>query len=304
MAVWFEKVRQLLKRCRFSLFIPGKVDEWFSQHVDSSRRTRLTHHLEVSLKPVGGRDQGVSDMTREMIPTQCDGAGTLDMESQERVGFLLNAALCKERAKAERRCGERKSKRVLVWFLSLAAWLPAQAQTPTINPNGFVNAATGRNASSIPVTARGTIVSIYGNNLAGVTLTANGFPLPRDLGGVQVMLGSIPAPLLFVSPNQINAQVPFELLDVSSVDLVVQNGNENSAALQVTLLAQDPGIFVAIKSGLPVSPANPVFAGDSITILGAGLGAVLPPVLSGEPGPSNPLAIVAITPVVKLAGRR
>jgi uncharacterized protein (TIGR03437 family) len=107
------------------------------------------------------------------------------------------------------------------------------------------------------------------------------------LGGVQVMFGSIPAPLLFVSPNQINAQVPFELLDVSSVDLVVQNGNENSAALQVTL--RDPGIFVAIKSGLPVSPANPVFAGDSITIWATGLGAVLPPVPSGEPGPSNPI---------------
>jgi IPT/TIG domain len=194
------------------------------------RRTRLIHHLEVSLKLVGGRDQGVSDMTREMIPTHCGGAGFLEMQSQERVGFLLNAALREERAKAERRCGERKSKRVLAWLLCSAACLPAQAQTPVINLNGFVNAATGRNASSIPVTARGTIVSIYGNNLAGVPLTANGFPLPRDLGGVHVMFGSIPAPLLFVSPNQINAQVPFELPDVSSVDLVVQNGNENSAA--------------------------------------------------------------------------
>src|SRR5665213_610243 len=96
---------------------------------------------------------------------------------------------------------------------------PAQAQIPTINLDGLVNAATGRSASSIPVTARGTIVSIYGHNFSSVALTANGFPLPKELGGVQVSFGSLPAALLDVSPSQINAQVPFELPDVSSVDL-------------------------------------------------------------------------------------
>ena len=47
-----------------------------------------------------------------------------------------------------------------------------------------LNAATGRSASSIPVAARGSTVSIYGNDLARVTLTANSFPLPTVLGGV------------------------------------------------------------------------------------------------------------------------
>jgi uncharacterized protein (TIGR03437 family) len=187
-------------------------------------------------------------------------------------------------------------------LLYSAAWLPAQAQMPTINPNGLVNAATGRSASGIPVTARRTIVSIHGNNLASVTLGANGFPLPKDLGGVQVVFGGLPAALLYVSPDQINAQVPFELPDVSVVDLVVQNGSGNSPALSVTLLAQDPGIFAVSASGVPVSPANPVSAGESITIWANGLGAVLPSVPSGQPGPSNPPAVVAITPVVKLGG--
>jgi uncharacterized protein (TIGR03437 family) len=195
-----------------------------------------------------------------------------------------------------------QSRRLLTWLLCSAAWLPAQAQIPTINPNGLVNAATGRSASSIPVAARGSIVSIYGNNLASATLTANGFPLPKDLGGVQVVFGGLPAALLYVSPSQIDAQVPFELPDVSVVDLVVQNGNASSAALSVTLLAQDPGIFKVIASGALVSPMNPVFAGESITIWANGLGAVLPAVPSGQPGPSNPPAVVAITPVVKLGG--
>ena len=196
-----------------------------------------------------------------------------------------------------------KSKRLWLWLLCSAAWLPAQAQVPVISPNGLVNAATGRSSSSIPVTARGTIVSIFGKNLASVTLADNTFPLPKELGGVQVLFGGIPAALLYVSPGQINAQVPFEIPDVSAVDLVVKNGSATSADLDVTLLAQDLGIFTTLKSGIPVSPTNPVSAGQSITIWATGLGAVLPPVPTGQPGPSNPLAIAAITPIVNIGGQ-
>ena len=203
----------------------------------------------------------------------------------------------------EPRRRDGKSKRLWLWLLCSAAWLPAQAQIPAISPNGLVNAATGRSSSSIPVTARGTIVSIFGKNLSSVTLADNAFPLPKELGGVQVLFGGIPAALLYVSPGQINAQVPFEIPDVSAVDLVVKNGSATSAALDVTLLAQDLGIFTTLKSGIPVSATNPVSAGQSITIWATGLGAVLPPVPTGQPGPSNPLAIAAITPVVNIGGQ-
>jgi uncharacterized protein (TIGR03437 family) len=203
----------------------------------------------------------------------------------------------------EPRRRDGKSKRLWLWLLCSAAWLPAQAQIPAISPNGLVNAATGRSSSSIPVTARGTIVSIFGKNLASVTLADNAFPLPKELGGVQVLFGGIPAALLYVSPGQINAQVPFEIPDVSAVDLVVKNGSATSAALDVTLLAQDLGIFTTLKSGIPVSATNPVSPGQSITIWATGLGAVLPPVPTGQPGPSNPLAIAAITPVVNIGGQ-
>ncbi len=248
--------------------------------------------------------ESISDVATETFPGQHTLGGFLCMEYQEKVGSAFCATRRKEHSNAGRGWRESKSKKVLVWLLCAAAWLPTQAQVPTINPNGVVNAATGRSASSIPVTARGAIVSIYGNNLAGVTLIANGFPLPKDLGGVRVVFGGIPAALLFVSPSQINAQVPFELPDVSAVDLVVQNGSGNSAALQVTLLAQDPGIFAVIAAGVPVTTANPVSAGESITIWATGLGTVLPAVPSGQPGRSEPLALVAITPVVELGGRK
>ena len=116
--------------------------------------------------------------------------------------------------------------KLLTCLLCSAAW--AQAQIPTINSNGLVNGATGRSNSSVPVAARGSLVTIFGSNLASTTLTANGVPVPKQLGSTQVFFGNIPAPLLYVSPSEIKAQVPFELPDVVSVDLVIQNGNGNS----------------------------------------------------------------------------
>lgn len=112
--------------------------------------------------------------------------------------------------------------RLLLCLLFLAAAPAAQAQTPAINLQGVVNAATGRSASSVPVAARGSLVSIYGDNLSGTTASANRLPLPTQLPGTgtQVFFGGIAAPLFYVSPTQINAQVPFELPNSGSVDLV------------------------------------------------------------------------------------
>ncbi len=223
--------------------------------------------------------------------------------ADKHLGNVAASAETKERAYRETLRIFGGGPKLLVWLLCATGWLPGQAQTPIIH--GLVNAATGQNASSVPVAARGSLVVIYGSSLSRSTLQANGFPIPTQLGGTQVLFGNTPAPLLYVSAGQINAQVPFELLDVSTVNLVVQNGTGSSAALPVTLLAQDPGIFVALtSSGAQVSSSNPVMPGDLITIYATGLGAVLPGVPSGQPGPSNPPANVAITPVVKLGGQK
>ena len=141
----------------------------------------------------------------------------------------------------------------LLFLLALLPWL-LEAESPRIS--AVVNAATNINASSVPVAARGAILSISGTNLASGTLTPHALPFPTAMGGTQVLFDGIAGALLYVSPNQINVQVPFELPDVSSVDMVVQNGGAASAPLKVTLLAQDPGIYVVLKSGTPVSPSK------------------------------------------------
>src|SRR5271166_3534458 len=197
--------------------------------------------------------------------------------------------------------GRAKSAAILVILLFQSQSLPAQAPGPSIT--ALVNAATNKSSSSVPVAARGSIVSIHGSNLATGSVSSKGFPLPIRLGGTQVLFGGIPAPLLFASPTQINAQVPFELPDVSSVEMVVQLANGKTANLQVILLAQDPAIFSVLKAGVPVSASNPVMSGDLITIYANGLGTVFPALASGRPGPDSPPAIAAIPPLVEFGGQ-
>src|SRR5580698_9419514 len=56
-----------------------------------------------------------------------------------------------------------------------------------------------------------SLISIFGSNLAAVTqpVAASVTPLPTGVGGTSVSVNGIPAPLLFVSPGQINAQMPY-----------------------------------------------------------------------------------------------
>ena len=149
------------------------------------------------------------------------------------------------------------------------------------------------------------MVTIYGKDLATVTATAGPPPIPTKLPGTvtEVLFGGLAAPLFYVSPTQINAQVPFELPDSTTVDLVIRGENGVSDPLRVTLVAQDPGIFSLFRQGAPVGSSNPILPGDAITIFATGLGVVAPPVLSGQPGTANPTAVAAIWPTASVGGQ-
>jgi hypothetical protein len=80
-------------------------------------------------------------------------------------------------------------------------------QPPQPSLAAVVNAASFRADAVVP----GSLISIFGSNLAQTTASAPAAPFPRSLGGVTLSINGIPARLLFVSPGQINAQVPSEL---------------------------------------------------------------------------------------------
>ena len=74
-----------------------------------------------------------------------------------------------------------------------------------------------------------------------------GNDLPRNLGGVEVYMDGIAAPLMYVSPNQINSQLPFEVNDAYSVSAWVRiqgkDGIRITNAIAVPVVPQNPGIF-------------------------------------------------------------
>ena len=80
---------------------------------------------------------------------------------------------------------------------------------PYIAPTGVANAAGTTTAQ--PGVAAGSVVAIFGASLASAAAVAPNGPLPQTLGGITVQSGGRLLPLFFVSPTQINVQMPDDM---------------------------------------------------------------------------------------------
>ena len=180
---------------------------------------------------------------------------------------------------------------------------PQGAPKPEIFPGAVLNAAGD---PGTPAASPGSLISIYGRSLASrtapATLGADG-QMPAALNGTGVSLGSLAARLLFVSPGQINAQVPFEL-GVGRYNAVVSLDGIASATQSFTVGKTSPGIFVIVRNAdfSVISDKNPARAGEAVVIFCTGLGAVSPPVRTGALAPSGPLAYTVEAPKVTIGG--
>jgi uncharacterized protein (TIGR03437 family) len=122
----------------------------------------------------------------------------------------------------------------------------AQAQTPAISQGGVVNSA-----SYITPITPGTLVSIFGSNLATSTAQYDTIPLSSQLNQVSVTMNGIPAPLLYVSGQLINVQVPWGVISGAtqgSANVVVTNDGQVSTGQSVQVGPFSPGLF-AINNG-------------------------------------------------------
>ena len=70
---------------------------------------------------------------------------------------------------------------------------------------GIANAASGQQ-----VYAPGMILSVYGLEMSSSTQSASAIPLPTFMAGAFAMVNGTPAPLYYVSPTQLNVQIPYE----------------------------------------------------------------------------------------------
>jgi uncharacterized protein (TIGR03437 family) len=155
----------------------------------------------------------------------------------------------------------------------------------------------------------GGIVALFGDQLStGAPQQASSLPLATSLGGATVFVNSQPAPLYYVSANQINFQMPFETSLGEAFVRVDRDGQRgNTVGVEVTGLspriltlpfgnyavavnAADQSLVIPSTPGLNGHPAK---SGDTITIYAIGLGATSPSVASGAAAPSvEPLARV------------
>ena len=180
---------------------------------------------------------------------------------------------------------------------------------PSLPLNGTLNVFSTVLLPGSPV-APGTIVQIYGSNLASGTAAASAIPLPNILLQTSVNIGGLAAPLYFVSPGQINAQVPFELAAGRSYGLIVSNNGAFTAARPIQLTSDAP-VIAQYAAGqvigqhldgsliLETSPAAP---GEIIVIYVAGMGLTNPSVASGTASPSTNLATPIDAPTLTLNG--
>ncbi len=173
---------------------------------------------------------------------------------------------------------------------------------PVIAPNGIVN---GASFQATPI-APGSYITINGQNLSNTTANYITTNLPLAIAATSVSFDvqsagiSVPGHVSFVSPNQVNVQVPWELQGQASAQVKVINSNIASVLKTLPLAGYGPAAFeytgtdgqlyaaALDANGKLITTANPARQGQYISIYANGLGPVTNQSASGATSPESP----------------
>jgi len=170
---------------------------------------------------------------------------------------------------------------------------------------------------AFPTFAPGSWIEIYGTDLAASTGTwtsaeFNGNTAPTTVGGTSVTIGGVSAFVDYISPTQVNVQVPGGI-STGSQQLVLTTAAGSSSPFSVTVNGLQPGLLAPTSwniggtqyvvaqfaNGTYVLPPNALSGitsqraqpGDTIVIYGVGFGSVNPNIPPGQiAGQTNELA--------------
>jgi uncharacterized protein (TIGR03437 family) len=167
-------------------------------------------------------------------------------------------------------------------------------------------------ASYSDVLAPGCWMAIFGSGFGSAPTSASAVPLPTLLGGISVKVDGEAAPLLYVSDQQINALIPFEVKegDNRKITVVVTAAQGASASYTIALNRRAPALFTRDSSGTGLAHAfdsnfrsvDYPAAGDVIILYATGLGPTNPAASSAAGGSATePLSRVT-TEVEVFAG--
>ena len=195
--------------------------------------------------------------------------------------------------------------------LYFGARMPTQSGTGVfLDPQRVLNAANF--ALGYPLSP-GSYVALQGTGFGTQNLVAPAAgSYPTILGGVQVTVNGLPAPLYVVQPTFISAVVPYGVTGPTAT-VVVKVNTTSSNSVEVPLAATGPGVYAWTSNGLgdaivgqlngtKVDASNPAVPGTYVTVYLTGLGAVTPPVTEGAPAPSGTLSNVNAPVSVTIGG--
>lgn len=164
------------------------------------------------------------------------------------------------------------------------ARIAAGGGVPAINTNGVVNGAN----YALGAVAPGSLVVLYGVNLAPAAQLASATPLPAGLLGTTVTVNGTAAPFFYASAGQLNIQVPYEVAPgPATVTVNTPCGASVQAAFQVAqaapfLFQQANGDAIAYNDGKTLNTAaNPVAPGSAIVVYLTGMGPINTPLATG-----------------------
>ena len=184
----------------------------------------------------------------------------------------------------------------------------AVTQAPTLDLATAVNAASLEAPATGQGFAPGSLVTIGGSGLALETLSADALlasgnlSLPDLLGGAQVAVGGLAAPLLRVEPTKVTFQVPFDIQG-SSTHVVMSTRYGRTEVITLPVSPTQPGLFPdraragSTGSVLGATPGTSELpqAGGLLEIQGTGLGQVDPSGRTGFAGQLAPVQDVVAT---------
>ncbi|MBK9169252.1 MAG: hypothetical protein IPM24_17570 [Bryobacterales bacterium] len=186
--------------------------------------------------------------------------------------------------------------------MAAASWLPAIALlvpclwsqnpgtlAPSYSEESIVNAADHRAGHLAP----NTLATIYGSHLSweqravGVA-DLRGGALPDRLAGVTVLVANIPAPVLFVSPGQVNFLIPPSLRP-GQVTVRVQRDGTAGPAVRIPLAETAPAAFqldattviATHPDGSLIDGTHPAEPGGAAVLYVTGLGRTDPDQVPG-----------------------
>jgi uncharacterized protein (TIGR03437 family) len=149
------------------------------------------------------------------------------------------------------------------------------------NTSGMAISSVANSATYSAFVSPGMVVAVFGSNLSNKTDLGSGNPLPYSVDGVSATVNGIAAPMVYVSPTQVNLQIPYEA--GSGPAVLGINNNGQIAGFQFSIAATAPGIFADTSGNL--APTSTVTRGGIVTLYMTGAGEVNPQITTGY-GPS------------------